>query len=398
MAEPELTLSRYYRPELDALRFCAFLLVFSFHLLDYVPIDPVRSPFLVHFATIGAFGVSVFFLLSAFLITELLLKELAETSRIHVKAFYLRRILRIWPLYFAAFYGLAVLAHFLPEVGPTTRGSWLAFSFFAGNWYVTRYGWIAGPVDPLWSISVEEQFYILIPLVIAAGKRAGLAIISGVFLFVSYVVIWSYAYHPSPGDSGEWTNSLVQFQFFAAGTLIALALRGRLPRFPIIFRLIGVPLALGCWFLALLRFGVKSWDAHPTESGAILGWLLVLAGCMLFFLAVLGIDGKYVAGWLAYLGRISYGLYVFHSLIFHLVFVNSAGLLTRISGAFGWSALLRNLSGLALVLTGTILAAHLSYRFFETPFLRIKQHFSFIQSRDAQTLFSKGHARDEGAA
>jgi len=71
-------LSRYYRPELDALRFCAFLLVFSFHLLDYVPIDPVRSPFLVYFATIGAFGVAVFFLLSAFLITELLLKELAE--------------------------------------------------------------------------------------------------------------------------------------------------------------------------------------------------------------------------------------------------------------------------------------------------------------------------------
>ena len=73
-------MSRYYRPELDALRFCAFLLVFTFHLLDYVPVDPARWPFLAHSATIGAFGVPVFFLLSAFLITELLLKELAEIS------------------------------------------------------------------------------------------------------------------------------------------------------------------------------------------------------------------------------------------------------------------------------------------------------------------------------
>jgi len=182
------------------------------------------------------------------------------------------------------------------------------------------------------------------------------------------------------------------FQFFVAGTLIALALRGRLPRFPNILRIIGVALALGCWFLALLRFGVKSWDAHPTESGAILGWLLVLAGCTLFFLAVLGTQGEYVPGWLAYLGRISYGLYIFHSLIFHLVFVNSASLLTRISGAFGWSEMTRNLSGVALVLISTIFAAHLSYRFFERPFLRIKQHFSFVASRDDQAVLSKDNA------
>lgn len=390
-------MSRYYRPELDALRFYAFLLVFSFHLLDYVPINSVQSPYLAHFATIGAFGVPVFFLLSAFLITELLLKELAETSRIHIKAFYLRRILRIWPLYFAAFYGLAFLAHFMPEVGPTTRGSWLAFSLFSGNWYVTRYGWIAGPVDPLWSISVEEQFYILIPLIIAVGRRVALAIVSGVFLFIAYAAVWLYAHHPSVGDNGAWTNSFVQFQFFAAGTLIALALRGHLPRFPIILRFIGMALAVCSWFLALLRFGVKSWDAHPTESGAIFGWFLVLLGCALLFLSVLGANEQYVPGWLSYLGRISYGLYIFHSLIFHLVFVNAAGLLARLSSALGWSDALRMFLSVVLVLIGTIFVSHLSYRFFEMPFLRIKQHLSFIESTDDQTVLSKDRARDAGA-
>ncbi len=59
----------------------------------------------------------MFFLLSAFLITELLLRERERTGQIHIKAFYIRRILRIWPLYFVAFYGLALLNHFVPGVG-----------------------------------------------------------------------------------------------------------------------------------------------------------------------------------------------------------------------------------------------------------------------------------------
>jgi peptidoglycan/LPS O-acetylase OafA/YrhL len=97
----------YYRPELDALRFFAFMCVFSFHRMDYVPTDPVHDPWLFRIGNVGPFGVPVFFLLSAFLITELLLRERERTGRIHIKAFYIRRILRIWPLYFVAFFGLA---------------------------------------------------------------------------------------------------------------------------------------------------------------------------------------------------------------------------------------------------------------------------------------------------
>ena len=126
-------MSRYYRPELDALRFLAFVCVFCFHRMDYVPTDAIHNPWLFNFSTAGAFGVPVFFLLSAFLITELLLREYTASSRIHIKAFYVRRILRIWPLYFCAFYGLVLLAHFLPDVGPRTPSSWLAFSLFVGN-------------------------------------------------------------------------------------------------------------------------------------------------------------------------------------------------------------------------------------------------------------------------
>ncbi len=222
--------SRYYRPELDALRFFAFLCVFVFHRMDYVETDPVRNLWLARIGNIGPFGVPVFFLLSAFLITELLLRERESTGRVHIQAFYMRRILRIWPLYFLVFFGLAILNHFVPGTGTNDPLAWLAFTFFTGNWYILRHGWIAGSVDPLWSISVEEQFYIVIPVLAAFAGRKAVIIVSWMLLAIAYVTVVLYALDPTPGDKGEWTNSFVQFQFFSAGTLLTILLKGRLVR------------------------------------------------------------------------------------------------------------------------------------------------------------------------
>jgi peptidoglycan/LPS O-acetylase OafA/YrhL len=324
MAAPVQSISsqpnRYYRPELDALRFFAFLSVFGFHLLDYISIDARTHPLLNALCTAGAFGVPVFFLLSSFLIVELLLRERKQTGDIHIKSFYVRRILRIWPLYFAVFYGLVALGHFLPEVGPKTFGSWIAFTFFAGNWYIMRFDWIAGAVDPLWSIAVEEQFYIAVPVLSRIGGRKLLAAISILLIGISYVVSVHYARLVYSGESGQWVNSWFQFQFFAAGALLAIALHGRVPRWPIVVRAMVFVLAVGCWMYAVIATGVRSYDGHPTVAGAIGGWTLVLAGTILFFLAALGTPQHLVPRWLTYLGRISYGLYMFHSLVFHLVF------------------------------------------------------------------------------
>jgi peptidoglycan/LPS O-acetylase OafA/YrhL len=214
--------SAAYRPELDALRFFTFLCVFCFHRMDYVGTDPIRDRWGFRIGTIGAFGVPVFFLLSAFLITDLLLRERERTGRVHIQAFYIRRILRIWPLYFAAFFGLSVLNRFVPAVSTNDPFAWLAFTFFGGNWYVLKHGWIAGSVDPLWSISVEEQFYIVIPILAALGGARTVVRASFVLLAAAYVTVLLYALHPTPTDDGQWTNSFLQFQFFCAGTLIAV--------------------------------------------------------------------------------------------------------------------------------------------------------------------------------
>jgi peptidoglycan/LPS O-acetylase OafA/YrhL len=380
-AEPA-SRSRYYRPELDALRFFAFLCVFAFHRMDYVPTNPVRSLWAFRIGTAGAFGVPVFFLLSAFLITELLFRERDRTGAVHVRAFYIRRILRIWPLYFLAFFGLALLNRFVPGTGTGDPKAWLAFTFFAGNWYVLRHGWIAGAVDPLWSISVEEQFYIVIPVLAVLGGRRAVLRASAALLAVAYLTVLLYALHPTAGDNGEWTNSFVQFQFFCAGTLLALLLRGRLIEISVPLRACGFALGLICWLIATARFRVQSWEPHPTPVGAVAGWGLVLLGAILFFVCSLGTPARWIPGWLAYFGRISYGLYLVHSLVFFLVFEKAMPWLRTALPGVHLPPLLRNTLATLAVLGISLLAAHLSFAYFEAFFLRRKQRFTFVPARD----------------
>ncbi|PVX46933.1 peptidoglycan/LPS O-acetylase OafA/YrhL [Flavobacterium sp. 103] len=372
---------RFYRPELDALRFFAFMCVFFFHFMDYVPVDQKTQPIFYTFCTAGAFGVPIFFLLSSFLIVELLLRELKKTDTIHIKSFYTRRILRIWPLYFAVFIGLIILGQFIPGVATNKVYAWLAFLFFYGNWYIFHFGWIGGPIDPLWSIAVEEQFYIAIPLLTKMGGRKLLTKVSIALLIVSYALCVYYAKLQYSGESGQWLNSFFQFQFFAAGALLAIFLKGRIPKWTISIRFILFIIALFCWFFAVYGFGVKSYDGHPTVSGAILGWLLVLGGSTLFFLTTLGTPQKFIPKSLVYLGRISFGLYMFHSLVFHLVFNNFKTYWEKPLLHWKFSSMTISVIGTILVFVFTVGMASLSYRYFERPFLKLKERFAIINSR-----------------
>jgi peptidoglycan/LPS O-acetylase OafA/YrhL len=374
---------RYYRPELDVLRLIAFLLVFFTHRMDLAHIDKTIYPWRYNLSLIGVFGVPVFFLLSAFLITELLMRERQDMGTIHLKAFYLRRILRIWPLYFAVFFGLAALARFLPHVGATTPGSWLAFTFFSGNWYICKFGWFREyPVNPLWSISVEEQFYITIPLIALYCRRRGLIAVCLGLIAVAYLAIVLYAQHPHPGFSSQWTNSFVQFQFFAAGTLLSLALRGRLPQLHPFIRVVFASAAVGCWLFAFLKCGVEADNPHPVNvPGSVIGWFFVFAGVLLLFLSLFGIPSRYLPRAAVYLGRISYGLYLFHAFVLYLVFHIWKVWLTNLSASLHLSYW-RNSLGTVIALTLTILIAMLSYHTFERPFLRLKKRFTFVPSRD----------------
>jgi peptidoglycan/LPS O-acetylase OafA/YrhL len=163
---------RFYRPELDALRFFAFLGVFIFHAaprtMDFY--SAAGAPrwlgnLLISICGAGAYGVDLFFALSAYLITSLLLRERTATGALDLRGFYLRRILRIWPLYLAFVTFAALAALVIPE----QRLPWhyvVGYCLLAGNWSYVLYGLPASFAIPLWTVSIEEQFYLAWPLAI----------------------------------------------------------------------------------------------------------------------------------------------------------------------------------------------------------------------------------------
>lgn len=374
---------RYYKPELDILRLCAFLFVFFTHRMDLAPIDPEKYYWAHHLSLTGVFGVPLFFFLSAFLITELLTKENEQFGKISIKSFYIRRILRIWPLYFTFFFGMVLITQFTDLFGHITPNTQLAFSLFSGNWYITFHQWLPSyPINPLWSISVEEQLYILLPLVIFYTGKKGLKIFAFVALAAAYLAILYYSRKPTQGFSGEWTNSFVQFQFFAAGMLLSIYMKGWQPRWPFAARVALFIAGVACWLSASIICEVHADSPHTsTTPQAITGWLLILFGVILFFLSLYGAPKKYMPSTLAYLGRISYGMYIFHITMFWIIyqiFKNELASFSNMIGLAEW----KNEVGFVIAFIATLAIALLSYRFFEKPFLRLKRRFTFIPSRD----------------
>ena len=374
-----VVVARFYRPELDVLRFVAFLSVFTVHAFL---VSPGTIPGQRILAPIGAYGLCLFFFLSSYLITELLTRESESTGTVHVKAFYLRRILRIWPLYFGFLLCAKVFGHFYPFFALENL-RFLAFSLLSGNFYLTKFGSSWSPADPLWSISLEEQFYLVWPLIAAFGGRRGLALIAAVLLPIGCVSLyWHSGYKPAQMglefDGTIWCNSLIQFQFFALGALLAILMRGRALRCSAPWRWAIFGSGFLVWLMASCLFRMSRFQDQLPGGVLLFGYGLIAAGCILLFLGLLGTTAR-LPRVIVYLGQISYGLYVFHWFFLECVFVMPhirAGLYAppRISiGVFAGQYL--------LAFMATVLAALLCYRYFETPFLKLKKRFTWVPSR-----------------
>src|SRR5260370_19912385 len=174
----------------------------------------------------GVFGVDLFFVLSAYLITELLLREKEQCGALDVRGFYLRRMLRIWPLYF--FYiALALIPAFNPNHVFTWRYA-VAFLFLAGNWSIVAYGWpLHSIIGALWTVSIEEQFYLSLPPLVRKLSRKGIALAAIAMLIVSAATrIAMVAVHG--GINSVWCNTLASLDPIAAGILVAVTLRGKI--------------------------------------------------------------------------------------------------------------------------------------------------------------------------
>jgi peptidoglycan/LPS O-acetylase OafA/YrhL len=231
-------------------------------------------------------------------------------------------------------------------------------------------------------VSIEEQLYILLPLILFSTGRKGAVVFSILSILVAYITIVYYAHRPTGGFSGQWTNSFVQFQFFAAGILLSIFLRGRSPKWSAVARGCLFIAGIGCWLIASMVCEVTADAPHlNTVAQSVTGWFLILVGVTSMFLSLYGASSKYMPSAFVYLGRISYGMYIFHITIYWIVyniFKNELAEFSKVLGLADW----RNTIGFVIAFIATVLLASLSYHYFEKPFLRLKGRYALIPSRD----------------
>lgn len=392
--------ARFYAPELDVLRLGAFLLVFCRHVATSLG-DARRSgstsaagitpgslrdvagaassahwSFLQESLQSLDFGVCLFFFLSSFLITRLLLLERGETGTVAVRSFYLRRLLRIWPLYFAFLAAVVLLTHWFPLL-QTTPSRLLAACLFVANWAAVLHGWQSIAIQPLWSVSVEEQFYAVWPWLARLGRTAIIRLSVGMML-LALGTLWFLGRQTGLEVTATWPNTLVQGLFLAGGALAACCSSPENNRFRDSTRVLLIGAGFCAWLMASAGCHVVRTVA-PGAANLVAGYLLVLLGTGLIFYGVAGWNRHALPRTLIVLGRMSYGLYVFHVAVLLALYSMTARLPQTWQAALSPYARVLGVSGVGLLLT-TALAA-LSYRYLETPFLKLKSRFAVVASR-----------------
>jgi peptidoglycan/LPS O-acetylase OafA/YrhL len=359
---------------LDEFRAVAAILVYFHHLEYYkmhegfsslLRIDSLH-PFIQH---AGRNAVIAFFVLSGFLITYLLLREKEKTGTINVKAFYIRRVLRIWPLYFFVVFIGFVLLPLLNQTGlfndqktwpklinQLEYASLPLFLLFLSNFALKYFKPVAG-ASQSWSVSVEEQFYLLWPNIIKYAK--GLKVT--VFVIACIVLGKLGLVHLLTKYSGQSMLlriiNIISIQDMCVGALAAILLfsKGTFERVKPFFesRILLFITVTGI-ITEMVMFD------HPVTLSVLFGLLILLV-----------VNQRIEIGFLKYFGKISYGIYMLHPLMIFLSF----SIAMKFQNKY-----LFNIVLYALSFSFTIIASSLSYKYIETPFLKYKSGFTIIES------------------
>lgn len=355
----------FYSPQLDGLRFIAALLVFFHHAPSVPLLDPLRS--------YGWIGVDLFLAISAFLLTRLLCLEWQQTGRIGLKDFFIRRALRIWPLFFCYASAMCVWTLIHGEVATRTiLAWWLSFLSFSNNLLSALQGY--SPVsytEHLWTIALEEQAYVILPLMLIAyltaavrQKVVALAGLGMIFMLILMRASFVVAEAPHPFI---WVLPL-RSDPFILGAVAAIVTQNR--------TISHAPVLLLAGLLAMASVAFFP-PVQIQGSFHIVGYTIVALGAtaVVVALQVTGLFSDILSlAPLRYLGKISYGIYIYHLLCLALA--------TQIVGELGLEG--RWLVGISIWSVGfvlTLLVAASSYQWLEKPFLKIKSRYTKVSSR-----------------
>jgi peptidoglycan/LPS O-acetylase OafA/YrhL len=373
---------RKYFTEFDSLRFFAAQLTCFYHtilLKRQVGINALPDLFQ---SSWGTNAVTFFFVLSGFIITLLLVREKRETGNVDIRKFYLRRIFRIWPLYYLIIIvGLVVfpIVFSIKQQGSLFAGydtlntvDYLGYFSFLAN--LGKTGVLSNVliISFTWSVSVEEQFYIFWPWVLKKLKKPiyGIASVALAFFLVRYVPYYIL-------KSKDLHNYLMYFRFdcMAIGGIAAILFTSKIDWIDryLTQRWALKSLAGVCIVLTLMPSFLS--ENYLVEIYSVFYGLLLLA---------LGMQAHRVQWlnhpWLRHLGKISYGIYMYNGFACFFALKIAFRL-----GGNSWEPLAHRYSfvNIAYYLLATILTiglAHLSYTYFETPFLKLKDRFGAVKT------------------
>ena len=357
--------SRPYYPSLDGVRGLAILLVVSFHNFGFIK-----------YFSLGWLGVDLFFVLSGYLITDILYKTLG--SKNYLKNFYIKRVLRIFPLYYTTLF----LTIFLFATFPSLQDNLLFYRENQWFFWVFLQNWLFVIKTPeetnfllhFWSLAVEEQFYLMWPLIILlVRKPKPLILLLAIFLFTLAITRVTL-----------WINQIEDLKYFNLYTFTRmdgicvgciLSLTQQINFHIIRRRASALLLSIVCLNIAFVlanRFGNFNFPYYP-----FVGYLSFSIGFALLIYLVLEDKKKILntlfnQSFLRALGKISFGLYVFH----WPIYVSLNPPLTQLLNEQMELPYFYSQLGSSIILTAIgLLASMASYRLIELKFLKMREHF-----------------------
>lgn len=359
-----------YNSGIDVVRFIAFLLVFVHHFVyrGGNSISSAGSSYWADkninaFAFFGAEGVTIFFCLSGYLLSRLLIKELSDRGTLSVRSFYLRRILRIWPLYYA-FIGLCLLLSSQLGNQAIEASELPTLLTFTYNWQQIYVQDSRGMAAILWSISVEEQIYLILPLLLILFNKIGirklpilLIILGNLFRILFYIY-----------DLQIYRNTFSYLSTIGIGMFFAINEK---------------EIRLWCakrkqivnlFLVLLVTTYVLVFESFFSNGPLVVLAFDLTALVSLALLIAVGEDNGGLKGFLmrpfAYLGRRTYGMYIFHWPVLALMVSQSIFFDTG-KGV--------SLTGLFFAFSLVVFVSVFSYRFFEKPFLDLRKKYQYVK-------------------
>jgi peptidoglycan/LPS O-acetylase OafA/YrhL len=367
--------SLVYFSNLDGVRAIAALMVVVSH-IEYHKTNFGLQQLPFSLQNFGKIGVTIFFALSGFLITYLLFVEKDKFKKVNLKDFYIRRILRIWPLYFL----VVIVGFFIYPAKGSSNALWLSVFFLPNLAFCLKM--LPAIFDPIWSIGTEEQFYIFYPHIFKIKKPEN--ILNALIIITGCLIILNIVVRNLP-ESNTFAANLSLFLYYArfdnmmVGAIVAtLYYNTKHPafifRFQHVFNWVFTRRAqwiLTGVFFIFIHFYLKHEIPQGDMVMAVIAALLIVNLCE-------PTTSFYTIGNkpLQYMGKISYGIYLLHKYPLFLVFY----LVEKYM--HGSNLIIQNLVIYVATIGAVIALASISYFGYERYFLRIKRQFQKVISHN----------------